>query len=182
MVLDTDFIGGITSYRAGNEKDLFRRVFQALGREPVVHEFVAERELMHNAAAQQLIAEETLKVITAEEILRSWPAPYEDALLLYRFSFDDLYQIIKGRPLDPDIDIYESHSGMSFGELHSILLATTLQIPLFYSNDGGSKAAAYHYAEGRLLVKNAVEVSEDLRGRDGVSGDERRFIRHVYTR
>ena len=57
VVLDTDFISGITDYRDGDSSDLFRRVFQTLGKVPVVHSFIADNELIHNPVAQALLRE-----------------------------------------------------------------------------------------------------------------------------
>lgn len=182
VILDTDFIEGITSYRSGDAADLFCRVFQALDKKPVIHEFIASNELMHNPIAQSLISEGTIGCITAQEVLQSWPATLPEAELLYQFSFEDLYQIIQHKELDQGIDIFASHAGMSFGEIHSILLAVTLKIPLFYSNDGGSKDAASYYARGSLTVQNAEEIAGVLRDKENISSIERRFIGGVYKR
>lgn len=191
VVLDTDFIGGITSYEAGDGAGLFCRVFRTLDKCPVIHPYVAEYELSSNAIAQSLISSGELIVI-----------PYADFLpsdgfkqILYRKTFQDLHTIIREAhiprrgcpemlPLGLKDDIFGRQAGRSFGEIHSILMAVELGIPLFYSNDTGTKTAVNRYHTGRLIVQNAEEVSELLKEADQsqVTGAERRFIRHFYTR
>lgn len=191
VVLDTDFIEGITSYRKGDAADLFRRVFRVLDKQPVVHPYVADNELIHDRVAQGLITSGELTVIPYHAFL-----PEDEVRqALYRNSFKDMHQIIVGEhiprrggcrmvPLAPDEDIFTGHAKRSFGEIHSILMAAELGIPLFYSNDSGARTAAGRYRAGRLIVQNAEEVAELLKEAGGsvVTGEERRFIAHYYTR
>lgn len=179
VVLDTDFINGITDYRDGDPMDLFRRVFQALGRAPVVHAFVADMELTHNAAAQTLLREGTIRSIPLEALE---DLDEEEGRRQYRNNFEDMYRQITGRALPEGIDIFARNAGRSFGEIHSILLATELGIPLLYSNDSGAKTAARYYAKGRLTVRNAEEVAELLTGSELIDAKERKFIRNIYRR
>ncbi len=184
VVLDCDFISGITSYQDGDPADLFVRVFRALDKRPVVHEFVARHELTHDRVAQALIGQGRIGVVPMRVILARYPdgTGPDEALLLYGWSFEDMYRIIKHEQLPDGIDIFTRRAGMSFGEIHSILLADTLHIPLFYSNDGGARDAGRFHAAGRLQVKNAVEVAGDLAGSAVVTAKERHFIRDFYTR
>lgn len=180
VVLDTDFINGITAYRDGDAADLFRRVFQELKQTPVVHSFVAERELVHNKVAQLLLQEGYITAIP----LDAMDVPEgTDGKDLYRKTFEAMYERITGDVFPDDIeDIFGRHAQMSFGEIHSVLLATELGIPLLYSNDGDAKDAARYYAKGRLRVVNAEELGELLKGTEGISGKERKFIRNIYRR
>ena len=84
VVLDTDFISGITEYDAGDAADLFRRTFSTLGKKPVVHSFVADRELVHNQTAQILLHEGFVQSISCKEL--SVPAGM-DGEAEYRASF-----------------------------------------------------------------------------------------------
>ena len=169
VVLDTDFIKGITSYQDGSGADLFRRVFKALGLIPVVHPYVAEFELMFNHVAQELIAEGTLIVIPYTVFL-----PNDDYKKdLYVHNFRDIHEIIRAENVlhrygsaIPEIsstdNIFSRHGKSSFGEVHSMLMAAELGIPFFYSNDRDARTAANRYSRGRLVVKNAEEVAELL--------------------
>ena len=180
VVVDTDFINGITAYRDGDPADLFRRVFTELGKKPVVHAFVAERELMHNSIAQTLLEEGYIDSIS----LTSLCLPEGmDGEKLYLENFEAIYERIEKQKFPEGIkDIFGRHAGKSFGEIHSILLATELKIPVLYSNDGGAKRAAKFYARGRLAVLNAEEVSEQLTESKAITAKERKFIRNVYRR
>lgn len=179
VVLDTDFINGITDYQDSDPADLFRRVFQALGCVPVVHAFVADHELMHNAAAQALLREGTIRSISLEAME---DLDEEDGRRQYRNNFEDMYRQITGGVLPKKADIFARNAGRSFGEIHSILLATELGIPLLYSNDSGARTAARYYARGRLTVQNAEEVAELLTGSELIDAKERKFIRNIYRR
>ena len=179
VVLDTDFINGITDYRDGDPAGLFRRVFQVLGRRPVVHSFVANHELTHNPTAQALLQDGTLTSISLDALST---LDEEDGKKQYRNYFEDMYTQITYDALPPNTDIFARHAGMSFGEIHSILLAVELGIPLLYSNDSGAKTAARHYARGRLTVQNAVEVAELLADSPLISAKERKFIQNIYKR
>lgn len=190
VVLDADFIGGITDYKSGDGADLFRRVFCTLGKCPVVHPYVAEHELINNRVAQSLIKNGDIVVIPYTDFLAENGAKNT----LYRKSFHDLHTIIREThiprrgnaemvPLKWGDNIFARHAGRSFGEIHSILMAVELGIPLFYSNDSGAKTAAGRYRAGQLIVKNAEEVAELLKENGTkITGDERRFIGHFYTR
>lgn len=179
VVLDTDFINGITEYQDGDPADLFRRVFRELGREPVVHPFVAERELIYNTVAQKLMKEGALCVIPLKNII---DPNSEEEQTLYRNNFEDMYTQITCETLCAETDIFGRNAKKSFGEIHSVLLAAELGIPLLYSNDYGAKTAARYYAKGRLTVQNAEEVAELLQDSQLIEAKERKFIRNVYKR
>ena len=179
VVLDTDFISGITDYRDGDSSDLFRRVFQTLGKVPVVHSFIADNELIHTPVAQALLREGFVQSISCTEL--SVPDGM-DGEAEYRGMFESMYQRIKNEPLSAHINIFARNAGKSFGEIHSILLATELGIPLFYSNDSDAKTAAKAYPRGRLTIMNAEDVAEQLIDTDLITGKERKFIRNYYQR
>lgn len=180
VVLDTDFINGITAYQDGDAADLFRRVFQELGQSPIVHSFVAEQELVHNDIAQALLRE---GYITSISLTAMCLPDGMDGKVQYRKNFEAMYERIERKAFPDDIkDIFGRHAGMSFGEIHSILLATELGIPLLYSNDGGTKRASKYYAKGRLTVMNAEELGESLKGSVNITSKERKFIRNIYRR
>ena len=174
VALDTDFINVITEYRACDPATLFCDIFEALGKTPVVHPFVAECELMHNAVARGLLENGVIQKISYEEFL-----PNEDAEMktFYTTMFRELNTKITGCSLSEKINIFASNAGHSFGEVHTVLMAVELGIPLFYSNDRGAKAAAVAYAEGKLIVKNIKEVVEQLQDTDKIKGKEKRYLK-----
>lgn len=190
VVLDTDFINGIICYEDGDGADLFRRVFYALGKTPVVHPYVADYELYGCTIAQELLNGGTLIRI-----------PYGDFLpqnvgrhILYHKNFRDIHEIIREEtrqqkkgveipPVDPEESIFDRHGQRSYGEVHSSLMATELRIPLFYSNDRNARTAANRFAGKRLIALNAEDIAKLLEGDTSiVSSKERKFIGNYYSR
>lgn len=187
VVLDTDFINIITNYRKEDPKDFFRRIFRTLGVRPVVHPYVAEHELKNNKIAQELIAAGDIAVIPYNQFL----PPTGVKRTFYVRNFHDLHRIIRENyvprrdkpemlPLQPDEDIFSRQSGRSFGEIHSILMAAELGIPVLFSNDKGAKTAATRFAAGRLTVQSAIEVEPLLRGHPEIKSTERKYLRKCY--
>ncbi len=179
VVLDTDFINLITDFRDCDAKDLFKRIFSALDRIPVVHPFVANCELHNNRIAQELIESGDLFVINKADFL---PEDDEFEEEFYRNSFSDMYFVITKESLPEYSDIWRRNAGHSFGEIHSILMAVSLGLPLFYSNDGGAKQAASRYAQKRLSVVNAAELAENLVGNSFVTPKERKYLKNYKKR
>ena len=180
VVLDTDFIVGILEYESGDPVDLFRRVFQDLGYAPVVHSYLVRNELLlYEGKVRTLLEEGTLTSISLECL---GGVDDEYGRELYRNNFVDMHKQFNYEALPEETDIFASRANGSFGEIHSILLATELGIPLLYSNDGGTKIAARYFAEGRLTVENAMEVAERLMGSTLILPQERKFIHNYYKR
>lgn len=177
IVLDTDFINLITKYRDGDAENLFCRIFHALDKIPVIHPYVAENELMHNKLAQKIISDGNLIRIPYTDFLPK-STPLE---ILYKNQFSDLYKIISGEKLPNNINIFKRHAGMSFGEIHSILMATEIGIPLLFSNDKGAKLAADRYKSDCLIVQNAREVAELLQNYTVISSKERKYLKNYQT-
>lgn len=190
VVLDADFVFEIEDFQNGDRADLFRRIFQVLEKTPVVHPFVADHEFVEDAFVKGLMAQGALRRIDYEDFL-----PAGDPVLstLYRKNFLETHNLIRkareartGRddmaPLTPDVDIFRHHSGWSFGEIHSVLMAAELGIPLLYSNDGGSKTAASRYPKGSLTVWNAEEVLAEILKKDpsALTRRERQFLKHYH--
>ncbi len=179
VVLDTDFISGITGYRDGDAADLFRRIFTTLEKVPVVHSFLAKYELDRDPIAQTLLQEGFIQSISCDKL--SVPAQM-DGKAAYRDSFSDMYMRVKGDALPEKTNIFMRKAKSSFGEIHSILLATELGIPLFYSNDSDAKVAAKAFSKGRLTIMNAIDVASQLESSTSIDAKERKFLRNYYRR
>lgn len=174
VVLDADFINLITDIRDSDPADLFKRIFAALGKTPVVHPYVAQHELYSNKVVQALIANGDLSVIQKDLFL---PAGDTFSETLYEKNFYNIYNVITKDPLPCLGDIWQHRAGNNFGEIHSVLMAAELGLPLFYSNDGGAKQAATYYATGRLDVLNAAELADNLTESTTITGKERKYLR-----
>lgn len=187
IVLDADFINTITNYKAGDPKEFFRRIFCVQEKQAVVHPYVAEHELDTNQIAQELITAGDIKIIPYEDFLPETGARRK----VYIEIFHDLHRIIREAyipkpnkpemaPLRPDENIFRRQAGRSFGEIHSILMATEMGIPMLFSNDKGAKTAATRYPSDRLIVKSAIEVADLLQGKPGITGNERKYLKKCY--
>ncbi len=178
VVLDADFINLITDIQDSNPVDLFTRIFVALAKTPVVHPYVAQHELYSNSVAQELIASSNLLVVEKDSFLPPGDMLMED---LYQKNFRDIYNVITKAPLRTLGDIWQHRAGNNFGEIHSILMATELGLPLFYSNDGGAKQAVTYFAHGRLEVVNAAELADNL-SNSAITGKERKYMKKYKER
>lgn len=189
-VLDTDFLNLITNYRDGDPIDLFQRIMQGLDCSPVLHPYVAEHELNQNRIAMQLIDRGLVQVIPYESFLNR-----DDELetMMYRRNFEDLHNAItedieskygssEVKKLESNTNIFQRHAQMSFGEVHSLLMAAELQIPILYSNDHGAVIAARRFPPNRIEVLNAEKVATSLEGKTEVSSKERRYLRKYKDR
>ena len=134
---------------------------------------------MYNKVALDLIEQGFIQKIPYEEFL---PNEDAEARTFYTTMFRELNQKITGCSLSEQTNIFGSYAKHSFGEVHTVLMAVELGIPLFYSNDGGAKVAAVAYAEGRLVVQNIEEVVEQLQDSDKISGKEKRYLRNKRKR
>lgn len=188
IVLDTDFINTITNYKAGDPKELFCRIFCVLRKQAVVHPYVATHELDTNSIAQELIASGDIQTISYEEFLPETGA----RKTAYIKAFYDLHRVIREAyipkpnkpemaPLYPGEYIFGRQAGRSFGEIHSILMATEMGIPVLFSNDKGAKTAAARYASGRLIVRSAIEVAELLQDQTQITANERKYLKKCYN-
>lgn len=126
-----------------------------------------------------MIEQGFIQKIPYEEFL---PNEDAEARTFYTTMFRELNQKITGCSLSEQTNIFGSYAKHSFGEVHTVLMAVELGIPLFYSNDGGAKVAAVAYAEGRLVVQNIEEVVEQLQDSDKISGKEKRYLRNKRKR
>lgn len=179
VVLDADFINLITDIRDSDPADLFKRIFAALAKTPVVHPYVAQHELHSNKVAQALITSGDLLVIEKDSFL-----PPGDTFMQahYKLNSYDIYNVITKDPLPFLGDIWQNRAGNNFGEIHSVLMAADLGLPLFYSNDGGAKQAATYYASGLLDVVNAAELADNLTEVATITGKERRYLKKYKER
>lgn len=160
-VLDTDFILKIADIHTPrvDTADLFVRLMDGLACNPVVHPYVMEHELLACGLAKELERTGELRTLSYEEFM-----PQNQ--LFYEKAFREMYHILTfedcGEEREPDQDIYTHHAGKSYGEIHSLIMANQLQIPIFYSNDHGAKTLCRRFAAGRVHALTMQEVKEQL--------------------
>lgn len=157
-IIDTDFFNKIT--RAPNisdGKDLFIRTMEAFHVQPVVHYYLAERELqVQNQIATELLESGYLKVYSKEDIVKD-----EESIELYQQYFRKWYNYLNvNKPrLEKNIDIFGLHrAGHSLGEIHSTLMAYFMKLDIMMSDDSDAKALVDMAGLSQVNVLDLVDV------------------------
>ncbi|MCM1182461.1 MAG: hypothetical protein NC337_03700 [Roseburia sp.] len=174
VIADTDFMNYMA--RAKGEADFyFNKLVEDLRMEPVVHEFLYNKEMMGNPLVAKLVRENKLIVMKYEDFLTDLNDSY------YSMLFADLYKYCNGRDLkygNSDFRTYQE-AGANLGEIHSVILALYTGYPVFLSNDNGVKAmvqAKINTAKFRLTVKNVMDVFEEIAAREKTVFTKKDFV------
>lgn len=162
VVMDSDFIQGI--FGNGSE-ELFKQLMDELGVIPVVHPYVANVELQYCKEAQKLIDDGYIKVIEYDEFLVS-----DVDKMMYNVQVWDILDEISEKELPPEKyrDVFREDFRLteySIGEVMSELMARSMKLSLFASNDYGAKTVANIHINSTcyiLEVKNIAEVLETV--------------------
>ena len=176
-VVDSDFVQKIGEIRNRDSYDLFCKLMNELNCVPVVHPYVMEHELFNCALAKKLRDNNVLLIIEYKDFM---PTTRKQQ---YESAFRDLYHVLTmneyGIEEDPDSNIFTSHAGKSYGEIHSVLMASQMQIPIFYSNDHGAKTLCLRFRN--LVAKNIQEICFELEQRENcsITSKERKYLCHT---
>lgn len=178
VVLDSDFCNMIApGDDKGREKKLFQTLFESLNKKPVVHIFVYEHELLTNAVVKELVSEQFIEVLDYSRFL-----PDELFKLQYAGTFADFYSFMNGESIYPEFDVITKHRAKkNMGEIHSLILAQYMNIPIFMSNDFGAKNLARRKINTQafaITVKNVCEVFCDIK-KIGTKQIERKTVRAI---
>lgn len=164
-VMDSDFLQGILQ---NGSVELFKQLMDELGVIPVIHPYVADVELQYCEDAQKLIEEGYVKKIEYSEFL------FSDAdRMVYNKQVWDLLDEISEKDLPPEKyrDVFRKGFRLteySIGEVLSELMAKSMKLPLFASNDYGAKHVAdLHINNTRyqLDVRNVAELLNEVVGK-----------------
>ena len=176
-VVDSDFVQKIGEIRSRDPYELFCKHMDELNCIPVVHPYVMEHELFSCELAKKLLDNGVLRTIEYEEFM---PATRKKQ---YESAFQDLYHVLTmnefGTELEPDNDIFTRHAKKSYGEIHSVLMASQMQIPIFYSNDHSGKTLCLRFRN--LVAKNIQEICLELQQREScsITSKERKYLCHT---
>ena len=137
VLIDSDFLIKMSS-NLSEWQNHFTNLMGALGKKPVVHEYVYSAELSLSGPIQELFASGDIEIIYYEDFLSN---PLY--CTLYASQVQDLYSHMNnGKQLSfskPE-DLFKIRlAGSNLGEIHSMLLANFEQIPIICSNDHGTK-------------------------------------------
>ena len=154
VLLDSDFCNMITDINSQkiDSRKLLENLISVIGKVPYIHEYLVKEELFSNTIIQDFIANGKIKVLKKSEITQNgkYIKLYEDTFEEYfnTLNEEDFSQI-KGKS-----DCFSFRKqGYNLGEIHSLIAARFLSIPLFYSNDNGARSLAKKYDTQDNIVK-----------------------------
>ena len=142
-IVDTCFFNKLSN--DGKNIETFKKVLMDLDYKPVVHPYIAEKELDMFPHFNKLVEEGFIRKAEYSEFIED-----KDDEDLYKQYFSELheemreYLEIKGSkkqidkleiPKDQTIFTYR-RSGMSLGDVHMILMAFIMRLPIILSEDG----------------------------------------------
>lgn len=158
VLVDSDFFTMIAPCKnIAKEKEFVKSVFDSLNKKPCIHPFVAKEELFNNEVVKQLIDEGYITVIDYNSVLKeSWiEQQYVDNFVTY-------YDYMNSEKIPSSLsEITRHRAKKNMGEIHSLIFAHYLEIPLFMSNDKSAKKLAetkinnQHFS---IDVKNVCDV------------------------
>lgn len=136
VVLDADFFRKFTDNESNTK--VLETLLSDLGYSPVMHHYVATRELRNNKMLEDLKNQGKIKIIRDSDFIP------DNELEDYDSYFRNAYRKVNAFDLDEEVNVLEYgytedvyHE--SLGEIRSIYLARKLKYDVFLSNDNGSK-------------------------------------------
>lgn len=161
-VIDTDFFNKITQApNIADGKDLFMRTMKDFNVRPVVHYYLANRELqVQNPIATELLNSKCLKVYTKEDIVTD-----SESVKLYEENFRKWYNYLNiNKPrLEKNVDVFTLYrAGHSLGEIHSILMAYFMGLDIIMSDDSDARTLVYNAGLSNIKVFNLVDIYSDI--------------------
>lgn len=163
VLLDADFCNTLTP---GNdkikEKEFIRYIFNSLNKIPFIHTYVFENELLINEAIKDLVNEKYIVIKEYADVVTSCYAKKQ-----YVDEFIDLYFFLNFEEIVSDFNVITTHkSGKNMGEIHSLIFAHYLNIPVFMSNDKGAREltkSKINNSSFSIEVKDVCDVFCDIK-------------------
>jgi len=178
VVIDSDFCNMTAPGNDINkEKLFFRSIFDSLQKKPIIHVFVFSQELLTNIVVKELVSEKYIEVIDYESFL-----PSEIFKIQYAETFVDFYVFMNGESINNSFDeVIKHRAKKNMGEIHSLILAQYMNIPIFMSNDNGARNLAKSKINTQafsITVKNVCEVFCDIK-LHGNSQIDKKIVRAI---
>lgn len=156
VLLDADFCNLILE--KSDNIPFFKSIFEILNIKPVIHIYVLHNELFHNVYIKSLVNNGFIQVLKYDDFLVD--SFYKRS---YQNTFEDFYEFMNNTKLE-SFNVFKDHkAGHNLGEIHSLITAQYLNIPLFMSNDKGAKELANSKINTdafKVDVQNIIEVVE----------------------
>ena len=156
VLLDADFCNLIL--KKPDNISFFKAIFDILDKKPAIHIYIFKHELLNNIHIQTLVKEGFIKIIEYDDFLASDFDKHS-----YKIAFEDFYMYINGKELNNFNIFIDRRAKHNLGEIHSLITAQYLNIPLFMSNDHGAKElvkSKINTSMFKIDVHNAKEVIE----------------------
>lgn len=152
VLLDNDFCNMFHELNKSDSKinvdELYNKMILQIGKKPCIHKYIADSELLLNPFIQEKIKKNDIRIIDFPEILKE-----DDSQIYYESLFMEYYKFLKGKEFTGDV--FKSRmAGESYGEIHSLITAFFLGIPIFLSNDNGAKLLA----DKKINTQNTINV------------------------
>ena len=162
-IVDTCFFNKLSNN--GKNIEVFKKVLVDLDYKPVVHPYIAEKELDVFPHFNKLVEEGFIRKAEYSEFIED-----EDDAELYEQYFQELYEEmreyleIKGAqkrieklaiPKGQTIYTYR-RAGMSLGDVHMILMAFFMRLPIILSEDGDIESL--RFVAERKLSSNSYNL------------------------
>ncbi len=142
VIVDTCFLQKITA--DGKYLENVKRVLDELEFIPVVNKYVAEQELNLKRYMDELVKTGYIRVVEYDEYIKD-----DTDRIIYVDYFEKLYDEMKGfleakggpKQMPPfstpkDQSVFTAHiSGSSMGDIHMILMATYMRLPIILTED-----------------------------------------------
>lgn len=142
VIVDTCFLHKLSS--EGESPENIKRILRELDFVPVAHPYIVEHELKIHSYLKEMLEEQYIREISYEEFLGD-----EYVTISYESYFEMLYEdlrilleasnSVKKIPklcLRGQQTIYNTHmSGSSMGDVHMILMAAFMQLPIVLTED-----------------------------------------------
>ena len=142
VIVDTCFLQKLSS--EGKALDVIKRVLDELDYAPVVHPYIFKYELELYSYFESLVKEGYIRVVSYNDFLKD-----RSDEQMYEACFETLYEELRssleamGGPkqieklcLHKGKTIYNTHKqGSSMGDIHMILMASYLQMPILLTED-----------------------------------------------
>lgn len=175
VIVDTCFLQKLSS--EGKSTDNIKRVLDELKYIPVVHPYIFEHELSLHSYLVRLVDEGYIRVIQYKEFQKdasdkqSYEAYYEilyEDMRLALEALDGPKQIEK-LCLHKGKNIYDTHKqGSSMGDVHMILMASYLQMPILLTEDSDIELLRdiakrrMHLGQYSLQILNGIQLIEKI--------------------
>lgn len=163
VALDSDFCNMLAPGCYEEKENAFvKSIFESLKQRPVLHPFVYHEELLTNVTVKKLVNEGFIEVLEYDAFIMndSFKRQYID-------TFADFYFFMNSEPIERTFNAITKHRAKrNMGEIHSLIMAQYLSIPLFMSNDEGAKNLATSRINTQsqvVVVKNVLEVFMDVK-------------------